>query len=94
MRTGKEINADNLDNYLGEKAHAIMIGLTDKELLHVHPMVTNNKIYLHLNFKKSDFYRLWVQFQLDGVLYTTDFVLNVKPSEQTQMKLNANYHNH
>ena len=31
-KSGKEINANTLENFLGEKAHVVMIGLTDKKL--------------------------------------------------------------
>lgn len=33
IKDGKEINAANLDNYLGEKAHAVVIGISDFEFL-------------------------------------------------------------
>lgn len=92
IKDGKNISTTKLDNYLGEKAHAIMIGLTDKKLLHVHPMVINDMLYLHLNFSGSGFYRLWVQFQLDGSLYTADFVLDVKPSHDSEKKSIKNQH--
>jgi hypothetical protein len=92
IKDGINISTNKLDNYLGEKAHAIMIGLADKKLLHVHPMVINDMLYLHLNFSGSGFYRLWVQFQLDGTLYTTDFILDVKPLHNSEKKSIKNQH--
>lgn len=92
INDGISISADKLDNYLGEKAHAIMIGLADKKILHVHSMVMDDMLYLHLNFSGSGFYRLWVQFQLDGSLYTTDFILDVKPLHNSEKKSIKNQH--
>jgi len=86
MKDGKKISSDRLDNYLGEKAHAVMIGFDNMELLHVHPMVINDMLYLHLNFESSGLYRLWVQFKVDGILHTADFVLNVNESNHHQHK--------
>jgi len=92
LKDGKKISSGKLDNYLGEKAHAIMIGFNDMELIHVHPMVTNDTLYLHSNFDNSGIYRLWVQFKIDGLLYTADFVLNVKPSHHSRKKTTNNHH--
>lgn len=80
LKGGKELNAANFDNYLGEKAHAVLIGITNFDFLHVHPMVMNNQLNLHMNIVESGYYRLWLQFQIDGKLYTADFVLYAKPS--------------
>jgi hypothetical protein len=94
FKDGKELNATNFDNYLGEKAHAVLIGITNFNFLHVHPMVMNNQLNLHMNIVKSGYYRLWLQFQIDGILYTTDYVLEAKPSNQLNEKPNHNQHKH
>lgn len=94
FKDGKELNAANFDNYLGEKAHAVLIGIANFDFLHVHPMVMNNKLNLHMNIVESGYYRLWLQFQIDGKLYTADFVLYAKPSNQINEKLNHNQHKH
>ena len=94
LKDGKELNAAIFDNYLGEKAHAVLIGITNFDFLHVHPMVMNNQLNLHMNIVKSGYYRLWLQFQIDGILYTADFVLEAKPSNQLNEKPNHNKHKH
>jgi hypothetical protein len=76
-KDGKEIDANTLDNYLGAKAHFVMIGLNEKEYLHVHPSVDKGKFDLHTTFTKPGTYRGWVQFNSDGKLHTIDFTLNV-----------------
>jgi hypothetical protein len=94
LKDGKELNAANFDNYLGEKAHAVLIGIANLDFLHVHPIVINNQLNLHMNIVKSGYYRLWLQFQIEGILYTTDFVLEAKPSEHLNEKSNHNQHKH
>lgn len=94
LKDGKELNAANFDNYLGEKAHAVLIGIANFDFLHVHPMVVNNQLNLHMNIVKSGYYRLWLQFQIDGILYTTDFVLEAKPSGHLMEQSNHNQHKH
>jgi len=94
LKDGKELNAANFDNYLGEKAHAVLIRIANFDFLHVHPMVMNNQLNLHMNIVKSGYYRLWLQFQIDGILYTTDFVLEVKSSEHLDETSNHNQHKH
>lgn len=81
---GKEMDANTLDNYLGAKAHVVVIGLEDKNYLHVHPEVTNGRLDLHTSFEKTGFYRAWVQFQYEGTIYTADFVLKVVQGENIQ----------
>ncbi|GAB2575410.1 heavy metal-binding domain-containing protein [Spirosoma areae] len=75
---GKEIDASTLENYLGAKAHMVVVGLDDKNYLHVHPGVENGKFDLHTTFEKAGVYRGWVQFQSDGKVRTTDYVIIVK----------------
>jgi hypothetical protein len=82
-QNGKTIDANTLDNYLGAKAHMVVIGLDDKNYLHVHPEVENGSFDLHTTFDKAGIYRGWVQFQKDGKLYTTDFVIKVEQGEAT-----------
>jgi hypothetical protein len=94
MKDGRKISSDRLGNYLGEKAHAVLIGLSDFNFLHVHPMVINNQLNLHMNIVKSGYYRLWLQFQIDGLLYTADFVLEAKPSGHLMEQSNHNQHKH
>ena len=75
---GKTMDASTLENYLGAKAHMVVVGLADKNYLHVHPEVTDGKFDLHTTFEKAGIYRGWVQFQADGKVHTTDYVIAVK----------------
>ena len=77
-KDGKAMDAATLDNYLGAKAHMVVVGLADKNYLHVHPEVKDGKFDLHTTFEKAGIYRGWVQFQADGKVHTTDYVIAVK----------------
>jgi hypothetical protein len=76
-KDGKEIDANTLENYLGAKAHMVVISLNEKEYLHVHPDVADGKFDLHTTFKKPGVYRGWIQFQAEGKVHTIDFTVNI-----------------
>lgn len=76
-KQNKSIDVNTLENYLGAKAHMVVISLKDKTYLHVHPDVHNGSFDLHTTFKESGLHRGWIQFQSEGKLYTLDFVLDV-----------------
>ncbi len=75
---GKEMDANLLGDYLGAKAHMVVIGLDEKNYLHVHPGVEKGKFDLHTTFEKPGIYRGWIQFKADDNLHTVDFVIIVK----------------
>ncbi len=92
---GKEIPADQLENYLGAKAHMVVIGVEQKDYLHVHPDVENGRLDLHTTFDKPGIYRAWIQFQAKGKVYTTDFVINVaQAAATTQAEKPADHSGH
>lgn len=77
-RNGKEMDANSLGDYLGAKAHMVVIGMEDKNYLHVHPGVEKGRFDLHTTFDKPGVYRGWIQFTADETLHTIDFVIVVK----------------
>ena len=77
MLNGKEVDVTTLEDYLGAKAHMVVVSLADKKYLHVHPSVEGGKFDLHTTFDKPGIYRGWIQFQSKGKVYTSDFVMNV-----------------
>jgi hypothetical protein len=91
-KDGRELNINKLENYLGEKSHAVAINLRDKNFMHIHPMIIDDKLNLHLNFDEADLYRLWLQFKINGKVYTSDFV--VKASHSEKMETITNQHKH
>lgn len=77
-KDGKEVDVNTLENYLGAKAHMVVVSLSDKEYLHVHPDVSGGKFDLHTTFKKPGIYRGWIQFKSGGKVHTVDVTMNVK----------------
>ncbi|HEX6914866.1 MAG TPA: hypothetical protein VF145_06475 [Chitinophagaceae bacterium] len=91
-KDGKEIDANTLDNYLGSKAHFVLISLNEKEYLHVHPTVSGGQFDLHTTFEKPGIYRGWVQFNAEGQLHTIDFTMNVaQGSDEDIRKANQSH---
>ncbi len=76
-KDGKPIDPNTMENYLGAKAHMVVVSLDEKKYLHVHPGVENGNFDLHTTFDKAGVYRGWIQFQTDGKVHTADFVMNV-----------------
>lgn len=91
-KNGKEIDASTLENYLGAKAHMVVIGLEDKNYLHVHPEVSNGKFDLHTTFEKEGIYRGWIQFQAEGKVHTADFVIKVAKGTEADIKAMGDAH--
>ena len=84
MQGGKAVPAESFENYLGAKAHVVVIHTDTEEYLHVHPDVAAGKLDLHATFEEPGMYRCWLQFQTGGKVHTADFVMNViegKPGE-------------
>jgi hypothetical protein len=77
MKHGESTDPNGLDNYLGAKAHVVIISVDDKEYIHVHPEVENGNYKLHTSFKKAGVYRAWIQFKAEGKLHTVDYVIEV-----------------
>ncbi len=86
MRNGKEVDVNTLEDYLGAKAHMVVVSLADKKYLHVHPGVEGGKFDLHTTFDKPGVYRGWIQYQSKGKVYTSDFVFNVAEGTAANMK--------
>jgi len=91
-KDGKEIPADQFENYLSAKAHVVVISEDTKNYLHVHPDVSNGRLDLHTTFETPGIYRGWLQFQTNGTVHTADFVLNV--TQGTSDKAAAPEHHH
>lgn len=89
LKQGKEIDANSLEDYLGAKAHMVVISVNEKEYLHVHPGVADGKFDLHTTFKTPGIYRGWLQFKAEGKVHTVDFTMNVTQGTENDVK-NAN----
>ncbi|MEO6039909.1 MAG: heavy metal-binding domain-containing protein [Saprospiraceae bacterium] len=86
MQGGKVVPAESLENYLGAKAHVVVIHADAEHYLHVHPDVEDNKLDLHATFEETGIYRCWLQFQTGGKVHTADFVFNVTEGKAGEVK--------
>lgn len=75
--SGKPVDAATFENYLGEKAHLIMVEAATKAFVHTHPVVNNGKLDIHTTFAEPGTYKGWLQFQTNGKVHTADFVVKV-----------------
>jgi hypothetical protein len=91
---GKLIDAHNLDNYLGAKGHMVAIDVVNKNYMHVHPEVENTILHNHATLPSAGTYRMWLQFQYKGKLYTADFVINATPGDPNAPQEAASEHHH
>lgn len=93
-KDGKDVPGSDLENYLGAKAHVVIIGLNTMEYMHVHPEFENGKFDLHTTFTQPGIYKGWFQFQTNGVVHTTDFVLDVKEGKAGDVQGHEDGHDH
>jgi hypothetical protein len=80
QQNGKVVT--NLENYLGALGHSIVLSEGDLEFIHAHALNTditkqNGTVGFHVTFPKPGKYKLFTQFQHQGKVITTSFVVNV-----------------
>jgi hypothetical protein len=74
----------NLQPYLGEKAHLIVVKssspLTAFDYIHVHALkdTPNGQVHFKTVFPQLGTYKLWLQFNRNGKINTADFWVNVE----------------
>ena len=77
-KDGKEVSADQFENYLGAKAHIVVVSEDTQDYLHVHPEVVDGRLDLHTTFGRIGVFRAWLQFKTEGQIHTADFTLLVE----------------
>lgn len=93
-KNGVHTDPAQLDDYLGEKAHAVLIHQESKAFVHVHPEVRNGRFVLHAELPEPGIYRAWIQFQVHGIVHTTDFVLEAKAGHGAAHNGHGHHHAH
>lgn len=76
-KDGKPVDPATFENYLGEKAHLVLVETTSKEFIHTHPSAGGGQLEINTTFAQPGTYRGWLQFQTAGKVHTADFVVNV-----------------
>lgn len=77
-RTGQPVN--DLQPYLGAIGHVVILSENAGQYLHVHAedgQGTGPAARFETSFPKSGIYKIWGQFQRDGQVFTSSFVVNV-----------------
>jgi len=72
--------ADGIEKYLGAWAHMLAASDDLIDLIHTHPLVADGgpQLEFTLTFPRPRTYRIWVQFQRNGVVNTAQFDVPVK----------------
>lgn len=72
--------ADGLEKYLGAWAHMLAASDDLIDLIHTHPLVADGgpQIQFRMVFPRPRTFRMWVQFQRQGVVNTAHFDVPVK----------------
>ena len=71
--------AEGIEKYLGAWAHMLAASDDLIDLIHTHPLLADGpKIQFSLFFPRPQTYRVWVQFQRQGVVNTAHFDVPVK----------------
>jgi hypothetical protein len=75
--------ADGLEKYLGVWGHMLSASDDLIDLVHQHPFIAEGgpDIQFNMVFARPRTYRVWVQFQRNGVVNTAHFDIPVKPLE-------------
>jgi len=84
-QTGKTVT--DLQKYLGEMAHFVIINESMNQFLHVHPMSDKKSkatVSARTTFPTTGIYKLWAQFQRGGKVITVPFVLNVAEGKKSE----------
>jgi hypothetical protein len=68
-------NGDKLEKYLGAWAHMLVASDDTIDLIHDHPFLADGgpQMQFNLIFPRARTYRIWIQFQRDGVVNTVAF---------------------
>jgi hypothetical protein len=72
--------ADGLEKYIGAWAHMLAASDDLIDLIHTHPFIADGGPDMQFNvyFPREHVYRIWVQFQRNGVVNTAHFDLPVQ----------------
>ena len=94
-QNGRKLSGKDLQQYLGAAAHIVMIGKADKDYLHIHPLSdTRFPVYAETHIETAGIYRIWVQFQTNGVVHTADFTVEAGAGNASEAQHGAHSHPH
>jgi Heavy metal binding domain len=76
----KIVPGDGLEKYLGAWGHMLAASDDLIDMMHTHPFIADGspEIQFDMTFPRARMYRLWVQFQRNGVVNTVHFDVPVQ----------------
>jgi hypothetical protein len=79
--TGKP--PEDMEKYLGEAAHFVIVSQDVKEFVHSYAMPGDDPsvVSAHVTFPKGGLYKIWAQFGRAGKVITAPFVVKVSAAE-------------
>lgn len=85
---GKPIK--DLEKYLGALGHSVILSEGDLQFIHAHPIEDpakpqSGKVNFVVDFPEAGTYKVFTQFQRNGKVITTDFVVTVVEGSGTSM---------
>lgn len=88
-QNGKPVT--NLEEYLGALGHSVVLREGTLDFIHAHPLEDastpqSGTVSFMVDFPQPGKYKVFTQFQHNGEVFTTDFVVNaVEGAEQSEM---------
>lgn len=79
-QNGKPIT--DLETYLGALGHSVILREENLDFIHAHPveninMTQNGNVNFMVDFPEAGKYKIFTQFQRNGEVFTTDFIVSV-----------------
>jgi hypothetical protein len=76
---------DGLEKYLGAWGHMLAASDDLIDMMHTHPFIADGSPQMQFSvvFPRSRVYRVWVQFQRNGIVNTAHFDVPVQAPEPT-----------
>jgi hypothetical protein len=87
MENGKAIT--DLEEYLGALGHSVILREGTLDFIHAHPVektTQNGKVEFIVTFPEAGRYKVFTQFQRDGKIITTEFVVSVAQDSSVPMQ--------
>ncbi len=86
-KDGKSVT--NLEKYLGALGHTVVLRESDLQFIHAHATqkltdIQTGKVNFEITFPEAGNYKLFSQFQHEGNIITSDFVVNVAKGQTNQ----------
>ncbi len=83
---GKPVS--DLEEYLGALGHSVILRESSLDFIHAHPVANANQpqdgvVDFMMQFPKAGKYKIFTQFQRNGKIITTDFVISVAQGSAT-----------